>query len=172
MNADHRAAIERTPDGGMIRFDRQFAAPIDEVWSAITEPARMADWWAPFAADITVDLRVGGSIVFDWHEHDVPRFEFTIRRLAAPTLLEHTHTGPGSWMRWELEPTREGTRLRATYFVTDPDHAIERGDVVGAHYGLDRLEALLSGDPVPVDMAAFAVLQTDYAERGLAAPPA
>src|SRR5690606_39349668 len=54
------------------------------------EPERLADWWAPFAADITVDLREGGAITFDWHGHDIPRFEFTITRLRVPRLLEHT----------------------------------------------------------------------------------
>lgn len=172
MNSKQRATLERTSEGGRITFDREFADPIEEVWSAITEAERLADWWAPFAADITVDLREGGSITFDWHEHDIPKFEFRIVRLQAPTLLEHTHTSPGSWMRWELAPTANGTRLRATYFVPDPDLAIARGDVVGAHYGLDRLGALLSGHPVPVDMDAFAALQADYAEHGLAAPSA
>ena len=137
--------------------------------SAITEPERLADWWAPFAADITVDLREGGAITFDWHGHDIPRFEFTITRLRVPTLLEHTHTTPGAWQRWELEATAYGTRLVSTYFVPDPDVAIERGDVVGAHYGLDRLAAALAGHPMPVDMAVFAALQDDYAARGLAA---
>lgn len=172
MNPQDRATIERTPDGGFIRFERHLPYPIEEVWSAITEPERLADWWAPFAADITVDLREGGSIAFDWPEHDVPTFEFRILRLQAMTLLEHTHTGPGSWLRWELEPTEDGTRLRATYFVSDPDLAIERGDVVGAHYGLDRLAAALSGHPIPVDMEAFAALLADYAGHGLAAPQA
>lgn len=169
MSPEHRGTVERTPEGGFIRFDRQLAYPIDEVWAAISEPGRLADWWVPFDTAITVDLRVGGSIAFDWPDPDSPKFEFTITRLQAPTLLEHTHTGPGSWLRWELEATPDGTWLRATYFVPDPDLAIQRGDIVGAHYGLDRLAAALSGHPVPVDMAAFAALQADYAEHGLAA---
>jgi uncharacterized protein YndB with AHSA1/START domain len=160
--------IERTQDGGLIRYERALAYPLEEVWASITEPSWLADWWPPFAADITVDLREGGSIDFDWPDHDIPRFEFEILRLEPPTMLEHTHTGPGSWMRWELEPNATGTRLLATYFVPDPDMAIERGDVVGAHYGLDRLEAALAGRPIPWDQAAFAALQADYAERGLA----
>src|SRR5690606_37879236 len=170
MNPEHRATLERTAEGGLIRFERQYAHPIEEVWSAITEPERLADWWAPFAADITVDLREGGSIVFDWPEHDIPTFEFKILRLRPLRLLEHTHTAPGSWMRWELEPTANGTRLHATYFVPDPDLAIARGDVVGARDALDRLGALLSGQPFPVDVSAFAALQAAYAEPGLAAP--
>lgn len=71
------------------------------------------------------------------------------------TLHGIGHTGPGSRMRWELEPDANGTRLRATYFVPDPDMAIERGDVVGGHYSIDRLEQALSGHPIPWDNAAL-----------------
>jgi uncharacterized protein YndB with AHSA1/START domain len=167
--------IERTPDGGLIRYDRRLGFPVEEVWSAITEPARLADWWPPFAADVTVDLRVGGSISFPWPDGDETQtLAFTILRLEAPTLLEHSHTSPGSWMRYELESLDDGTstRLLATYFVPDPDVAIERGDIVGAHYGLDRLEAALAGHPLPVDMEVFAQLQAAYANLDLAAPQA
>lgn len=173
MRPNPDGTIERTPDGGFIRFDRKLAFPLAEVWSAITEPARIAEWWPPFAADVTVDLRVGGSISFPWPDGDeVQTLEFTILRLEAPTLLEHSHTSPGSWMRYQLEPTADGTRLLVTYFVPDPDMAIERGDVVGAHYGLDRLAAALSGHPTPVDMGVFDELRAAYAELSLAAWPA
>jgi uncharacterized protein YndB with AHSA1/START domain len=163
--------IERTADGGLIRYERQLAFPVEEVWSAITEPARLADWWPPVAADVTVDLRVGGSISFPWPDGDETQtLAFTILRLQAPTLLEHSHTSPGSWMRYELDSLDggAGTRLVATYFVPDPDMAIERGDIVGGHYGLDRLEAALAGHPVPWDMELFAELQSAYAKRDLA----
>ena len=56
--------LERTADGGVIRFERHLAYPIREVWDAITNPERLADWWLPFDADITVDLREGGEMVF------------------------------------------------------------------------------------------------------------
>jgi uncharacterized protein YndB with AHSA1/START domain len=161
------ATLERTADGGLIRFERVLRYPVEEVWAALTEPKRLADWWPPFATDVTVDLREGGSMKFDWP--DGPQLEFRFLRITPPRLLEHTHTSPGSWMRYELSPTDEGTLLRATYFVTQPDQAIDRGDVVGGHYGFDRLEAALSGHPVPVDFEAFASLQRAYAEHGLAA---
>jgi len=161
------ATLERTADGGLIRFERRLPYPIGDVWAALTEPERLADWWPPFATDVTVDLREGGSMTFDWP--DGPELEFRFLRITPPTLLEHTHTSPGSWMRYELDPTDEGTLLRATYFVPQPDQAIERGDVVGGHYGFDRLEAALSGHPVPVDFQTFASLQSVYAEQGLAA---
>jgi uncharacterized protein YndB with AHSA1/START domain len=164
MNPSPNGAIERTPDGGIIRFDRSLAFPIEEVWAAITEPARLADWWPPFAAEITVDLREGGKIIFARPDTDFPTLEFTIVSLQAPTLLEHTHTSPGSWMRYELESTADGTRLLATYFIPDLDMAIERGDLVGLHHSLDRLAPALSGHPVAWDDDAFIELQGVYAE--------
>lgn len=172
MSSNPNGTIERTPDGGIVRFDRSLAFPIDEVWAAITEPARLADWWPPFAADITVDLREGGMIVFAWPDTDFPTLKFTIVHLEAPTLLEHTHTSPGSWMRWELEATADGTRLRATYSIPDLDMAIERGDVVGMQHSLDRLAPALSGHPVAWDNDAFIELRAAYAEIIPAKPQA
>lgn len=163
MTASRNGTIERTPDGGIVRFDRDLAFPIHDVWAAITEPDRLADWWPPFAAEVTVDLRVGGSIIFDWPDADMPKLDFTISALTAPTLLEHTHSGPGSWMRWELSETEAGTRLLATYFVTDIEMAVERGDVVGLHHSLDRLAPALSGQPVGWDNDAFNELRAAYA---------
>ena len=161
------ATLERTEDGGFIRFTRRLPYPVEDVWAALTEPERLAEWWPPFATDVTVDLSEVGSMTFDWP--DGPQLEFRFLHISPPKLLQHTHTSPGSWMRYELEPTDEGTLLRATYFVPHPEQAIERGDVVGGHYGFDRLEAALSGHPVPVDLEAFASLQRAYAEHGLAA---
>lgn len=161
------ATLERTAEGGIIRFERVYPHPIDAVWSALTEPAQLAEWWPPFATNVHVDLREGGSMTFDWP--DGPQLEFHFLRIQPPTLLEHTHTSPGSWMRYELAPTEEGTSLRATYFVPAPDEAIQRGDVVGGHYGFERLRAALAGDPVPFDTDELAALQHRYAGTGLAA---
>ncbi|HEX4162072.1 MAG TPA: SRPBCC family protein [Acidimicrobiales bacterium] len=163
---DRLATLERTESGGLIRFERVFPNPIEDVWSALTEPERLADWWPPFATNVRVDLREGGTMSFDWP--DGPALEFRFLRISRPTLLEHTHTSPGSWMRYELAATADGTLLRATYFVPEPDEAIGRGDIVGGHYGFDRLQAALAGHPVPVDFEAFTALQRLYAEQGLA----
>jgi uncharacterized protein YndB with AHSA1/START domain len=49
----------RAEDGvGVVRIEERFAAGIDEVWSALTEPERLARWYA----DVEGDLRVGGEI--------------------------------------------------------------------------------------------------------------
>ena len=166
---DQLATLERTEDGGLIRFQRTFPNSIEDVWSALTEPDRLADWWPPFATNVHVDLREGGTLSFDWP--DGPQLKFQFLRIQRPKLLEHTHTSPGSWMRYELDATEDGTLLRATYFVPEPDEAMQRGDIVGGHYGFDRLEAALAGRPVALDLEVFAALQRRYAEHGLARVP-
>ena len=160
--------IERTPDGGVIRFERRLPYPIRDVWSAVTDPERLADWWLPFDADITVDLREGGEMRFVGRGPEAIEMVFTVLRVEAPMLLEHTHADPGSYLRWELEPTDAGCTLRLTHFVTDPDAAIDNCYVVGLHTSLGRLEPILAGEPIPWDWEEFAESQAAYALLGFA----
>src|SRR3546814_13659331 len=88
--------IEPTADGGVIRFERRLAYPVDEVWDAVTNPERLADWWLPFDADITVHLRVRGELVMAGRCDDAPTMNCTILRREPPTLLKYTHGDPGS----------------------------------------------------------------------------
>ena len=162
--------LERTADGGVIRFERRLGYAVREVWDAITDPARLADWWLPFDADITVDLREGGEMVFAATGDEPMTITCTILRVEPPMLLEHTHVDPGSFMRWELEAVDTGCVLRLSHFVTDTGTAIENGYVVGLHTSLSRLSPCLAGNPVPWDWDEFATTRAHYAEIGLAAP--
>jgi uncharacterized protein YndB with AHSA1/START domain len=48
----------RSDDGvGVVRIEDSFDAVIEEVWSAITDPARLAQWYG----DVEGDLRAGGE---------------------------------------------------------------------------------------------------------------
>jgi uncharacterized protein YndB with AHSA1/START domain len=163
--------MDRTADGGVIRFERQLAHPIRDVWDAITNPARLADWWLPFDADITVDLREGGLMVMAATGDNPITITCTILRVEAPMLLEHTHAEPGSYMRWELEPVDGGCLLRLSHFVTDPSTAIDNCYVVGLHASLARLEPCLADRPVAWDWDGFAAAQAHYASVGLAPSP-
>jgi uncharacterized protein YndB with AHSA1/START domain len=162
--------VERTADGGIIRFERQLPYPIRDVWDAITNPARLADWWLPFDADITVDLREGGKMVFAAAGDEPVTVTCTILRVEPPMLLEHTHVDPGSRMRWELEPVETGCVLRLSHHVPDARGAIDNCFVVGLHTSLSRLEPCLAGRPTPWDWDAFAQAQAQYASLGLAPP--
>jgi uncharacterized protein YndB with AHSA1/START domain len=162
--------LERTADGGVIRFERHLPYPIHDVWDAITNPARLADWWLPFDADITVDLHAGGQIVFAGRGDGAVTITCTILRVEPPRLLEHTHVDADSSMRWELEPVDTGCVLRLSHFVTDTARAIDNCYVVGLHASLARLVPCLDGRPVAWDWGGFSEAQAHYAGIGLAPP--
>ncbi len=173
LTTRYDGVLERTATGGVIRFERHLAHDVRDVWDAITTPARLADWWLPFDADITVDLREGGEMVFAGRGDGEPvRMTCTILRLEPPVLFEHTHPAPGSRMRWELEAADAGCILRLSHTVPDVQEAVDGCYLVGLQTSLDRLEPSLAGAPVPWDWGEFAIAQAHYADLGLAAPVA
>jgi uncharacterized protein YndB with AHSA1/START domain len=165
---DPDGTLQPTATGAVLRFERQLAHPVAEVWAAITEPARLADWWLPFDADITVDLRPGGLMVMSATGAEPVTITCEILRVEPMVLFEHTHVDPGSRMLWELEPNGDGCILRLSHFVTDPAAAIDNCYAVGLHTSLDRLAPCLEGAPTPWDWDAFAGHQRRYAAAGLA----
>ena len=160
--------VERTADGGVIRFERHLSYAVDDVWDAITNPERLAQWWLPFDADITVDLREGGEMVMKATGDEPVDITCTIVRVEPPVLLEHTHADPGSVMRWELEPADAGCTLRLSHTVPDVAEAVDKCFVVGLHQSLSRLEPCLAGRPTDWDWGTFATTQAAYADLGFA----
>jgi uncharacterized protein YndB with AHSA1/START domain len=169
-SAAYDGTLERTADGGTIRFERHLPFPVAAVWDAITNPERLADWWLPFEADVTVDLREGGKMVFTSRSGEPDPMTATVLRVDAPVLLEHTHVVAGSTLLWEIQAVDAGCVLRLTQHVSDVAAAIDGCWVVGLHTSLSRLEPALAGSPVPWDWTAFAEAQAHYAADGLAAP--
>lgn len=169
LTTRYDGVLERTDKGGIIRFERHLPYDIGDVWDAVTSPERLAEWWLPFDADITVDLRVGGALVFTGQPDGEPVMTCTILRLEPPMLLEHTHPAPGSILRWDLEAADTGCILRLTHTVPDVTEAIDNCYLVGLQASLARLEPCLAGRPQPWDWDAFAVARAHYARLGLAA---
>ncbi len=170
LTTRYDGVLERTADGGVIRFERHLAYPVDDVWDAITNPGRLAEWWLPFEADVAVDLREGGEMVYAGKPDGEPvTMTCTILRLEPPRLLEHTHPAPGSRMRWELEEVDTGCILRLSHVVADVGEAIDNCYLVGLQTSLTRLEPCLAGRPEPWDWDAFARARAHYAGVGLAA---
>lgn len=164
--------LERTADGGVIHFERHLPYPVEVVWDAITNPERLAGWWLPFEADITVDLRPGGELVFAATSGEPPPLTCTILRVEPPVLFEHTAFVEGATLLWELEAVPEGTVLRLHEAIDGVDRAIDGGWLVGLHMSFERLEPALARSPVPWDWDELAVAWARYAERGLAIPGA
>ena len=63
MTGNARAEIRilgslRSADGkGVVRMEDRFNASIGDVWSAVTDPSRLARWWG----EVEGDLRLGGE---------------------------------------------------------------------------------------------------------------
>jgi uncharacterized protein YndB with AHSA1/START domain len=89
----------------MIRKEIVLPAPREEVWEALTEPGRLADW---FANDVEIDLWPGGGASFRWSNGE--------ERHATVTEVEPERRLAFEWddegeVAFELDDDGDGTRL-------------------------------------------------------------
>jgi uncharacterized protein YndB with AHSA1/START domain len=171
MTDSSDGAIELTGKDAVIRFRREYPNPIYDVWDALTNPERLAQWWLPFDADITVDLVEGGDYILRGTGEGMPTLSWTVLRAEPPHLFEHTHVDPGTVITWRLSENQGGCQLEFTQTVPNRAVAVESNSIVGVHTSLDRLSALLEGSPTPWDWDAMGAHQQRYAAVGLAALP-
>jgi len=130
-----------------LRFERRYRLPVETVWAALTEPARLADW----LAQARIDLRVGGLIELTWPTMGDGLKEKIIA-LDPPRLLAFNWSepdgAPGSVVRWELFEEHGGSRLVMTHTLVRVGHLLDVGS--GWHNILDGLpDAAGRRDPLP-----------------------
>lgn len=138
-------------------------APIETVWSIVTEPAQIARWFADYAE---VDLRPGGDLLL--------RFESgidgkgTVEKVERPSLFSFRWISPEpgrdmdaaqghyTTVEFRLEPQGQGTLLRvaesgfAALEGTDEQNAaLAERHTGGWGMFLDRLATLASSADVP-----------------------
>jgi uncharacterized protein YndB with AHSA1/START domain len=160
-------SIEEVRGESVLRFERRYPNSIDDVWDAITNPDRIAQWWLPFDAEITVELVEGGSYELRG-KGGAPTLSWKVLRADAPHLFAHTHVEPDVVITWELSEDGDGCVLVLTQTVPDRASAVSNNFVVGLHTSLDRLGALLQGHAIDWDWNAMSEHQRRYAESGLA----
>ena len=139
--------IETGPAGHRLVLQRTFAAPIDDVWAAITEPARLERWVGTFTGDPATGVV---SFRMTAEGDDVEAGEMTIRACEPPSALRVT-TG-GAWgfsLDLDLVEVDGVTTLTFTQPGIDPAQAPSVGP--GWEYYLDRLVAAETG----ADLAAI-----------------
>jgi len=94
--------------------------PCEEVWRALTDPERLAEW---FANDVELDLDRGDG-VFRWESGEVRQARVEEaeleRRLALRWWDPETPGSEESEVTFELEEIPEGTRLTVTETATGP----------------------------------------------------
>ncbi len=135
------------PAGTSVVFVRSWDLPVGEVWSALTDPDRLARWFGRWSGDpasgtVLVTMTAEGD--------DAQPEPMTIDACEPPHRLAVTSGGSGP--RWPLELTLTerpgGTSLRFVHRLSADDDV--PSTAVGWHYYLDRLDAVLQGRP-PTD---------------------
>lgn len=134
-----------------IERDVVVAAGLDDAWRALTDAARLSEW---FATSTELDLRPGGAVTFTWRSgertHAVVEAVEPPRRFAYRWCLEHdvpVDAGPTTLVEFTLtEDPSGGTRVRLVEsgFGALPDGPVrwpENDD--GWRDELRELEALL-----------------------------
>jgi uncharacterized protein YndB with AHSA1/START domain len=151
-----------TIEGGAhtIRFERLLAFPADEVWAALTEPARLRDW----LAEARVVPGPAGEVTLDFGEGGMETGRITAWE--PPRLLAYEWNFVGeepSHVRWELAVVDPGGSTRLTLEHTRLESDAAPGYGAGWHAHLDQLEGHLAGS-VPDWDALFGELRPHYVQ--------
>jgi uncharacterized protein YndB with AHSA1/START domain len=156
INAVRREVAGRVLDAGearVVTITRRYAAPVEDVWSACTDPERIPRWFLP----VSGELREGGRYQLEGNAGG------TVERCDPPRSFTATWEfgGSVSWIELRLAPAGDGaTRMALEHIapVDDGGHweSFGPGAVgIGWDLGLMGLgRHLASGAPVDRDEVA------------------
>lgn len=159
------ADIKKEGDVWTLVLVRDLHHPPAKVWQALTDPAELREW-APFDADR--NLGSTGPTKLTTVGTPSPHItEGSVKRAEPSKLLEFTWGGND--MRWELEPSANGTRLTLWHNI---DRRFIAMGAAGWHICLDVLDQFLEGHPIGRIVAGDAMkfegwrrLHAEYAKQ-------
>lgn len=153
--------IRRAGGRAAVRFDRIYLWAVEDIWAAITEPARVGAWLGQAQGACVVGERV--RIVLGDRPGAVA--DVDIQRCVSLARLELTWTLPGeepTELYADLHRLQFGhTRVVLDHAGFTPDAA--PGHACAWHHWLDALDAHLAGAPTPPLEAYFPALLAKYA---------
>ena len=162
MSTEPTGTRESRGGTSYVVFTRTFRAPIEDVWAAVTEPARLQRWIGTWTGD-----PASGEVSFRmlYEGEGAPEEVFQIDECAPPRRLATRHRIPGNDFVWRLEldlAERDGvTTLTFAQVMDDPEIAENVGP--GWDYYLDRLVAAETGaDVAAVAWDDYYPAQADY----------
>lgn len=101
-------------DGNLaLAFERRYAHSVERVWEALTDPARLSQW---FPCEIQLHLVPGGTITFLFPGEEPETG--TVTEVDAPRVFAFTWSGEE--LRWTLTPDGDGCVLRLVNTIADP----------------------------------------------------
>jgi uncharacterized protein YndB with AHSA1/START domain len=157
--------VHERADGYQLRFERHLRHPAEKVWSALTDPAQVAQWLAPGE----VELTLGGRVYLAFTDGDGV-IDGRVTAIAPPRLLEFSWTDKGDdfgFVRWELIAEKSGTRLVLTHTIPESARGFGLPALAGWHSLLEQLAALLDGQPLPLSGEHWQEFHDHYARAGV-----
>jgi uncharacterized protein YndB with AHSA1/START domain len=151
---DELAAMQRTVRDGtlpagearLVALSRTYQAEIDDVWDALTDPARIARWFLP----VTGDLRLGGTYQLEGNAGGEIRECEPPHHLRVTWIMGEQPPEDSSFVDVRLEPSDNGTRFVLEHTaVVPPEFWDEYGPGavgVGWDLALIGLAAHLAGE--------------------------
>lgn len=145
----HRGSLGIGKDGSFqIHFERHFPFSPSVVWQWLVDPDKLSKW----LPGSTISPLVGGQVLYDFG--DEVQATGDVISLQAPTTgaghLEHSWNWDGvptpSIVKWEIQPTADGSRLSLNHREVPREPAREFG--MGWHMILDSLQLAVSGSAV------------------------
>lgn len=149
--------VTAEPNKHEIVITREFNAPRELVFRALTDPALVPQWWGP--ANMTtqidaMDVRMGGLWRYVQQDNEGNEYAFrgVYHEIAAPERVVYTFEWEGMQGHILLETltlTEQNGKTLITdssvfQSVADRDGMLQSGMEEGAAASWDRLEALLS----------------------------
>ncbi|MCA0145766.1 SRPBCC family protein [Blastococcus sp. LR1] len=155
-----RGVVTPEPDGRQrLEFRRSWPDPIEDVWSALTEPERLARWIGIY--DGARGPGGTGTFVMTHEEGEQAGEPMTILECDPPRRLvvEWQQQETEDW-RVDLDLWTEDGRTQLRFTQVFPADADVTDYAMGWHWYLDKFGAVITGRPQPGHWDEF------YAEVG------
>lgn len=154
--------MTRRPTGRIAGNDliltRSFRAPIEDVWTSVTDPESTARWFGPWEGEPGPGKVIRVQMVY---EKGKPWTTATIDRCEPPRHLAITTND--AYGKWKLEVTLEqqGDTTVLTFVHRDIDRSMAGEVGPGWEYYLDNLVAARANEPLPT-FEEYYPAQKDY----------
>lgn len=136
---DKPGKIMKKKDGFEVTFERTLDHNIKVVWEAVTDPAKLAEWFT----DIEMDFVPGGKMIIRFRDENKTASIGQVVRIEKPHVFEFTWED--ELASFELFSVNNSTcKLLFTYSKLAENYAISVP--AGWHVLLDQLEELLNGE--------------------------
>jgi uncharacterized protein YndB with AHSA1/START domain len=147
-------------DQRAVRFVRDYAVGVDDLWSALNEPDRLARWLDP----VSGELSVGGRVTVHFDDGDAA-FEVVACEAPHRLVVRWVHDADrSSEVAVAVSAVAGGSRLVLEHALLSATSA--PGYAAGWHWHLDALDAVLRGEE-PGAWSSFDALYADYRQGTL-----